>query len=260
MFFKDRDLYKDKFGIYCITNLLNGKTYIGQTGESFLRRFWHHQWKLRNHKHDNPHLQAAFDKYGDDCFEFIVLEVCSTKDELDSKEIYYIAQESNSYNILAGGGGRRGAPMSEHAKKLLSEKNRAKMTGKKHSELSKARMSASRTGQPYTRHRSTTVINEEIAQSAKKMLIQGLSVSSVAAQLSVPRNTVANMLTNNTWSNAVVDGWDEFRENRKIHKRLTKEQVTNILYQHSQGVCIQQLAAQYDRTAKEISRLIPAHQ
>lgn len=82
-----------------------------------------------------------------------------SRDELDSKEIYYIAQESNSYNILAGGGGRRGAPMSEHAKKLLSEKNRAKMTGKKHSELSKARMSASRTGQPYTRHRSTTVWN-----------------------------------------------------------------------------------------------------
>ena len=77
MEFIKQEEYKDKFGIYCIINVISGDTYIGQTSEGFQRRYWHHRWKLRNNSHDNQHLQKAWNVYGENNFEFI------SKEELD---------------------------------------------------------------------------------------------------------------------------------------------------------------------------------
>ena len=55
--FIDRLKYKNNIGIYKIVNNINGKTYIGQTKEGFQRRYYLHDWKLRNNIHDNFHLQ-----------------------------------------------------------------------------------------------------------------------------------------------------------------------------------------------------------
>ena len=44
--------------IYRITNMANGKYYIG-SAESFARREWQHKYDLRRGVHKNPRLQAA---------------------------------------------------------------------------------------------------------------------------------------------------------------------------------------------------------
>lgn len=59
MEFIDKDIYKDQSGIYQIRNLINDKIYIGQTTMRFVKRYWHHQWKLTENTHDNKHLQTA---------------------------------------------------------------------------------------------------------------------------------------------------------------------------------------------------------
>lgn len=46
MEFYKRDEFKDKCGIYSIVNHLTGDVYIGQTSQEFLKRFFHHDWKL----------------------------------------------------------------------------------------------------------------------------------------------------------------------------------------------------------------------
>lgn len=51
MIFIDESKFKKEIGIYKIVNLVNGKVYIGQTGQNFQRRYWHHQWKLKNNSH-----------------------------------------------------------------------------------------------------------------------------------------------------------------------------------------------------------------
>ena len=84
MKFINQEEYKDNYGIYGIVNKINGKTYVGQTGERFLRRYWHHQWKLRDNSHDNDYLQNAWNKYGEDNFEFIILEVVNDQNLLDT--------------------------------------------------------------------------------------------------------------------------------------------------------------------------------
>lgn len=66
--------YSKKGGIYIITNLKNKKIYIGSAKE-FKRRYRGHIQSLRRGKHHNKHLQASFNKYGEDVFLYEVVEV-----------------------------------------------------------------------------------------------------------------------------------------------------------------------------------------
>ena len=52
-------------GIYKITNLVNGKIYIG-SAIRIDRRFKSHLSQLRGNYHINSHLQNAFNEYGID--------------------------------------------------------------------------------------------------------------------------------------------------------------------------------------------------
>ena len=82
----------DKFGIYCIVNKVNGKRYVGSTAASFKQRFMQHIHKLRAGKHANKHLQASFVKYGEDAFEFEILEIVNSNDGIRNLEKTYIAK------------------------------------------------------------------------------------------------------------------------------------------------------------------------
>lgn len=93
--------------IYKIVNLVNNKTYIGQTVREWDVRRNEHIRGLKKGCHRNDHLQSAWDKYGSNNFEFRLIEECDVS-ELDEREIHYI-EEGNScdrrfgYNIESGG-------------------------------------------------------------------------------------------------------------------------------------------------------------
>ena len=60
-------------GIYKITNLVNGKVYIGQSQDIYSR--WKEHKYARN-KRDYFALYGAFKKYGLDNFSFEIVECC----------------------------------------------------------------------------------------------------------------------------------------------------------------------------------------
>lgn len=62
-------------GIYLIRNTTNGKVYVGSSVR-IKSRWNHHRSGLNRGLHGNLHLQASWDKYGADSFEWSVLELC----------------------------------------------------------------------------------------------------------------------------------------------------------------------------------------
>ena len=92
-------------GIYQIRNLLNGKIYIGQSMD-IEKRWSTHRAELKHNYHHNIHLQSAWNKYGEESFEFSIIEECNM-DQLDQREIYWISifnSYENVYNLTSGGG------------------------------------------------------------------------------------------------------------------------------------------------------------
>lgn len=93
-------------GIYKITNLLNGKCYIGQS-INIQKRWTNHKTSYKNPNKDcyNYPLYKAFRKYGLENFKFEILEEC-TQNKLDSLEKYWIKyynSYNNGYNQTEGG-------------------------------------------------------------------------------------------------------------------------------------------------------------
>ena len=74
-------------GIYSITNLKNGKKYVGQS-VNIKKRLTMHRYLLKKGTHYNKHLQNSYNKYGIAAFKFEILKECSTE-ELDKLEEEY---------------------------------------------------------------------------------------------------------------------------------------------------------------------------
>ncbi len=72
-------------GIYKILNKSNNKCYIGSTINFNDRRNLHFS-KLKRGKHHSIILQRAYDKYGIDNFEFIILEECENDNLLEREQ------------------------------------------------------------------------------------------------------------------------------------------------------------------------------
>lgn len=88
-------------GIYKIINAATDSFYIGSAVD-LRRRKARHFSELRHGKHNNGHLQAAFDLYGESNFSFIVLEYVAVGPELYEAEDKWMADHVGKkycYNI-----------------------------------------------------------------------------------------------------------------------------------------------------------------
>lgn len=88
--------------IYKITNLKNGKAYIGQTIHSLEKRFKEHCKKDRC-----TAMYSAIQKYGVENFTVEVIENVSESSLLNEREIHWISyfntMSPNGYNLTSGG-------------------------------------------------------------------------------------------------------------------------------------------------------------
>ena len=152
------------FYIYKITNLINGKTYIGQ-----------HEYKKLNDNYmgKGVHLRRAQKKYGIENFkkDILVFNISERK-HADLLEKTFIAAErekvgrENCYNEADGGQGGnlgpevckkiaeklKGHPVSEETRKKITESHKGRvpgMLGKHHSDESRKKSAETHKGMHY---------------------------------------------------------------------------------------------------------------
>lgn len=90
-----------KSGIYLITNTVSSKEYVGKAKDLQKRRHDHFSL-LRRGKHRNPHLQNAYNLYGEGLFKFEILEYCEEKDLVKEESRWTVllnTMDPNGYNI-----------------------------------------------------------------------------------------------------------------------------------------------------------------
>lgn len=95
--------------IYCITNLINNKRYVGKTVSSIEERFKEHIHDSQKDRCNKRPLYSAFTKYGIENFIIEELECVECDLELSNREIYWIKEletyGKHGYNATKGGDG-----------------------------------------------------------------------------------------------------------------------------------------------------------
>ena len=94
--------------IYCITNQINNKQYIGKTLSTVKKRFKEHCRDSKKNKLCNRPLYLAMRKYGIENFSVETLEEVNNPSDLAIREQFWITKRKTygktGYNATIGGG------------------------------------------------------------------------------------------------------------------------------------------------------------
>lgn len=128
---RDGEGIRQVAGIYQITNISNGKIYIGSAMNLHKRKKDHFN-ALQRGDHFNNHLQNAWYKYGSDVFAFNVVEFVTKHECLVVREQYWIdftacCDKNKGYNLSPTAGSSLGVKHTDETK----QKYRLAKTGRK---------------------------------------------------------------------------------------------------------------------------------
>lgn len=154
-------------GIYCISFNGSDKKYIGSSVDLRERKA-RHLTQLRKQKHNNQIMQKMFNKYGEDSFNFKVIENIDNKNKLVEKEQYYIDKMKPEINILKNAYSTLNYKHSDETKIKLHKIN----VGKKMTpEQNKKNSQAQKGNKNALGHKMTTSGKEKMVQLKSKKVI-----------------------------------------------------------------------------------------
>ena len=118
---------KGRSGIYMWVNTINGKRYVGSSSD-LQRRFSANYSVAYLTKYNNMVIHRTLLKYGYSAFSLYILEYCN-KEDLISREQYYLDLYKPEYNVLKIAGSSVGWKQSEEWKvqNILGQPNRMRV-------------------------------------------------------------------------------------------------------------------------------------
>jgi group I intron endonuclease len=156
--------------IYCFVNKLNNKIYIGST-INFEKRISNHLSLLKSNRHYNRHLQAAWNKYGEDTFVIDIIEFISNQNNLIRREQYWLDYYKSydpkyGYNIRIKAESNCGIKWTDKSRqKMLNNRNGV---GNKKSKEAIENVRLAHLGKPVK-----LKVRKQISLSMKKKFING---------------------------------------------------------------------------------------
>jgi group I intron endonuclease len=198
-------MHKQAGYIYKITNISNGKIYIGQTWQQIHIRCSH------PNKYKNCiKLYRAFNKYGFDNFKVEVITTAFDQSTLDDLESFFIQKYNcieSGYNCQAGGSNgkhsestkqkmseawlKRPGPSAE-TKNLISKA----LIGRTYSAETKKKMSLRKRGENTHTAKLTW---DKVSKIRSDFEAGGLCQKDLAAQYGVNTSTINRILRHKTW-------------------------------------------------------------
>jgi len=156
--------------IYKILNVATDDFYIGSS-VNFKKRKWEHLNMLKKNDHHCEKLQAAWNEYGPDAFEFELLEEVPDEDALRIEDTYLMqyAGTTACYNTAFTSMHSPGETRAETRAKIsetltdMYKHGHTPRVGKKHSDATKERISAAKLANP-SRHWLGKARSEETKQ------------------------------------------------------------------------------------------------
>lgn len=112
---------RDKSGVYCLINKVNGHAYVGSSMNlaSRMRNYLNKAF-LKSKQNANMPITKALLKYDHSNFSLLILEYVELVN-LTARETFYITHMIPHYNVLKEGYSSLGYKHTEETKKLLSE-------------------------------------------------------------------------------------------------------------------------------------------
>ena len=139
-------------GIYCIRHIESGRAYVGSSID-IPRRWKEHRSRLKTGRHPARHLSNAYRVYGENAFEFEVIEECG-KELLIEREQFWIELLSADFNVAPVAGSVAGLVRSDEVRARMSaaQKGRPRdyLKGIPRSDAVKAAVSAAQKGKVKT--------------------------------------------------------------------------------------------------------------
>lgn len=115
--------------VYAAINRVNAKSYIGATEKGLEVRRTRHFANARRGQLSK--FYTAIRKYGEDKFNFVVLQNCKEFFHALNVEREYIALLKPEYNMTEGGGGVKGLKFSDVSREKMSLRKRGKPSHRK---------------------------------------------------------------------------------------------------------------------------------
>lgn len=153
--------------VYQIRNKLDNNIYIGST-VNFSKRKSLHLCELRKNRHSAKYLQNTFNKYGEDNFVFEVLEIIEDKEQLVTREQFYIDKLNPKYNYHKTAVNHIGK--LKRTGKYKKNKDKYKIT-----EEHKNKIRQSLLGKKHTKERCINISKSKLNSKAHENTIKGLN-------------------------------------------------------------------------------------
>lgn len=208
--------------IYKILNKINGKFYIGSAND-YKKRWYQHKSALKTNSHDNNYLQNAWNKYGEENFEWIILERNIDEDIKYNVEQKYL-DKLNPF-----------PPFGYNIAKIAN----GSFIGKDGNVISGEDINTS------------THTNEQIT-CAKRYMSEGLKYKEITKLTDVEGKTLSHIKSGRIWLNVGSEYNDKIKELYNKPK-ITKE-VAEELY--ISGMSEKEIADIFDITDKRVKQLL----